>query len=71
MRDLFGALDWVGVDKPTADRAGDLARIYRRSHHTLDVTDYVIAATAEELAAPLWTRNTKHFPMFPALAAPY
>jgi predicted nucleic acid-binding protein len=35
------------------------------------VVDYVIAATAESLHLPLWTRNVRHFPMLKGLKAPY
>lgn len=68
---LLDSLDWVEVDVDLADTAGALARRYVRSHPGIDVVDYVIAATAMRLDADLWTRNTKHFPMFPDLVAPY
>jgi len=48
-----------------------LARTYLRSHPDIEVVDYVIAATVEELAAELWTRNAKHFPMFADLPRLY
>jgi predicted nucleic acid-binding protein len=54
-----------------AERAGMLANRYLRSHPGVDPVDYVIAATAQHLGAELWTRNLKHFPMFPGLSAPY
>ena len=47
------------------------ARRYVQSHPGIGVVDYVIAATAMRLDADLWTRNTKHFPMFADLVAPY
>lgn len=68
---LLASLDWVDVDQELADRAGWLANRYLRSHPRVDPVDYVIAATATQLRAQLWTRNIKHFPMFPALASPY
>jgi len=53
-------------------KAGErLANQYLRSHPDVDSVDYVIAATAQHLGAELWTRNLKHFPMFPGLSAPY
>lgn len=70
-RALFGELQWIEVDDEIADRAGDLARSFRQTHPGVEIVDYVVAATAQLLAAELWTRNTKHFPMFPELAAPY
>jgi predicted nucleic acid-binding protein len=71
VRATFAALDWLGVTEEIADRAGSLARAYQRSHGSIDVVDYVIAATAHEYEADLWTRNLRHFPMIKGLVAPY
>jgi predicted nucleic acid-binding protein len=70
-RRLLDSLDLIGVDDAVAERAGMLANRYLRSHPGVDPVDYVIAATAQHLDAELWTRNLKHFPMFPGLSAPY
>lgn len=70
-RMLLDALDWVAVSDVLAERAGDLAARYLRSHPGVDPVDFIIAATTEEMGATLWTRNVKHFPMFPELVAPY
>jgi predicted nucleic acid-binding protein len=70
-RALLDEVDWVPVDDEIAETAGRLARRYRDSHPGVEVVDYVIAATAQELAATLWTTNVKHFPMFRELAPPY
>ena len=70
-RQLLDRLDWIEVDDALAESAGRLANRYLRSHPGVDPVDYVIAATAERLGARLWTRNAKHFPMFPDLNAPY
>ena len=70
-RRLLASLDWVEVDDGLAERAGDLASRYLRSHPGIDPVDYVIAATVQRLDARLWTRNVRHFPMFPGLASPY
>jgi predicted nucleic acid-binding protein len=64
---LFSALHMESVSDAIAARAGALLRKYRRSHSGIDVVDYVIAATAEELGAELVTLNVRHFPMFEAL----
>ena len=71
VRATFSALDWLPVTEQVADRAGRLARTHRRSHGSIDVVDYVIAATAQQHEADLWTRNIRHFPMFKGLTAPY
>lgn len=70
-RRLLDALDWLPVDEETAERAGLLANRYLRSHPGVDPVDFIIAATADGLDAALWSRNVKHFPMFPDLTAPY
>lgn len=71
LRRLFDALEMQPVTDVVAEHAGALARQYRASHVGIDVVDYVIAATTLELGATLWTRNLKHFPMFPDLERPY
>ncbi len=70
-RRLLDSLDWIDVDKDLAERAGALANRFLRLHPGIDPVDYVIAATVERLDARLWTRNVRHFPMFPRLEAPY
>jgi len=68
---LFALITWIPVDKSVARRAGELGRHWRKSHPGIDLADLAIAATAEEIGAPLATRNLKHFPMFEGLRAPY
>jgi predicted nucleic acid-binding protein len=70
-RRLFDALDWIPVDDDIAERAGLLANRYLPSHPGVDPVDHIIAATVELHDAVLWTRNVKHFPMFPDLEPPY
>jgi len=70
-RALLSVIDWIRVSEEIADAAGALAREYRRSHSGIDIADYVIAATVTACGAELWTRNVRHFPMFPGLSAPY
>lgn len=70
-RRVFDGLEWVAVDDAIAERAGALASQFLRSHRQIELADYVIAATAQVLGAELWTRNVRHFPMFPGLAPPY
>lgn len=70
-RRLLDVLDWVPVDDTIAERAGRLANRFVRSHPGVDPVDHIIAATTEALGAALWTRNLRHFPMFPDLTAPY
>lgn len=70
-RRLLDALDWIPVDDDIAERAGRLANLYLASHPGVDPVDHIIAATVELHDAALWTRNIKHFPMFPDLEPPY
>jgi predicted nucleic acid-binding protein len=70
-RRLLDSLDLVDVVDAVAERAGMLASTYLRSHPGVDPVDYLIAATTQHLGADLWTRNLKHFPMFPGLSSPY
>lgn len=64
---LFTALRMEPVSDAIATRAGAMLRRYRQSHGGIDLVDYVIAATAEELGASLVTLNVRHFPMLGGL----
>jgi predicted nucleic acid-binding protein len=70
-RVLLSTLTWHSVDRAVSERAAELARSWRASHSGIDLADYLIAASALEADAELFTRNVKHFPMFAGLASPY
>jgi predicted nucleic acid-binding protein len=70
-RALLESLQWLDVDVEVADRAGELARRYRRSHSGVELSDYLVAAGTELLGASLLTQNVRHFPMFPDLQPAY
>ena len=70
-RQLLGLFRWLDVTAALADRAGELARMYLQSHRTIDTVDYLIAASALELAAELKTTNVRHFPMLASLRPAY
>jgi predicted nucleic acid-binding protein len=59
---LFSALVCVPVDAETGRRAGVYLRTYHKSH-AVELGDALIAATAVQQNALLWTRNQKHYPM--------
>lgn len=59
---LFEALVCVSADSAIGRRAGDYLRLYRKSH-SVELADALIAASAVENQAILWTRNRKHYPM--------
>ncbi len=64
---MFSAIELLPVTDAIATRAGEHLRKYRRSHTGIDVVDYLIAATAEQVGADLATLNVRHFPMVPRL----
>ncbi|MGQ0848837.1 MAG: type II toxin-antitoxin system VapC family toxin [Actinomycetota bacterium] len=68
---IFGALTLVDVSDLIARRAASHLRRFRRSHASIDLVDYVVAATAELHDAALATLNIKHFPMFSGLRPPW
>jgi len=68
---LLAQLRWQDVDLAIADRAGELARRYLKSHPGVDTIDYLIAATALATNASLKTQNVRHFPMFKGLEPAY
>jgi hypothetical protein len=59
---FFDALSCLTVDAETGKLAGDLTRRFGKSH-SLEIPDALIAATAIQHDASLWTRNRKHYPM--------
>ena len=67
---LIGTFDIVGVEIGSYRRAGEYLQHFQASH-ALDVSDALIAATAEQHGLKLATLNVKHFPMFPKLKPPY
>ena len=68
---FFEVLEWIPVTEPVARAAAAFARDYRGSHSGIDAAEYLIAATAALLEAPLLTTNLRHFPMLDGLTAPY
>lgn len=50
------------MDEPLARVAGAYLNQFGRTHR-VDLGDAVVAATARTLAAPLVTRNRRHYPM--------
>lgn len=65
------AIEWVPITETVTRAAAHFARSFRRSHSGIDTADYLIAATASLLDAPLLTANLRHFPMLEGLERPY
>ncbi|MFT4263278.1 MAG: type II toxin-antitoxin system VapC family toxin [Nocardioides sp.] len=63
--------EWITVSEDIAELAGEWNHRFLRSHTSIGLGDYLVAATAQTLGAKLWTHNVKHFPMFPDLERPY
>lgn len=64
IRQLLDSLTSLEVSPEVANRAGEWARQFRKSHEGISSIDYIVAATAELHGADLLTRNVKHFPMY-------
>lgn len=59
---FFRPLICIPTDYEIGKLAGELLRKFARSH-SLEIPDALIAATAIQQRAALWTRNRKHYPM--------
>lgn len=59
---LLQSLHCIPITSATGELAGHFLRTYAKSHH-LQISDALIAASAVQTGAHLWTRNRKHYPM--------
>ena len=59
---LLAALRKIPLSEEIAEAAGNMLRIYRRSHG-IELGDALIASSALQIGATLITRNLKHYPM--------
>jgi predicted nucleic acid-binding protein len=59
---FFAPLTCVAIDQKIGQLAGEYLRQYGKSHN-LKIADALIAASAAQNQATLWTRNRKHYPM--------
>jgi hypothetical protein len=55
-------LTCIDLDQKIGRLAGEYLRRYSKSH-SLKIADALIAASAVQNQAALWTRNRKHYPM--------
>ncbi len=67
VRRFLSSLAPFPITMREAWQAAEYRRRYRRSHGSIELTDYLIAATAFTEGLPLATLNIRHFPMFPDL----
>jgi len=59
---FFAPLTCIDLDQKIGRLAGEYLRRYSKSH-SLKIADALIAASAVQNQAALWTRNRKHYPM--------
>jgi hypothetical protein len=59
---LFAPLVCLPIDALIGHRAGQYLLRYTKSHN-VEIGDALIAASAVQSNAALWTRNRKHYPM--------
>lgn len=59
---FFAPLTCVVIDQKIGQLAGEYLRQFSKSHN-LKIADALIAASAVQNQAALWTRNRKHYPM--------
>jgi predicted nucleic acid-binding protein len=59
---FFAPLTCVDLDEKIGQLAGEYLRQYSKSYN-VKIADALIAASAAQNQAALWTRNRKHYPM--------
>jgi predicted nucleic acid-binding protein len=59
---FFAPLACITIDQKIGQLAGEYLRQFSKSHH-LKIADALIAASAAQNQAALWTRNRNHYPM--------
>jgi len=59
---FFSCLTCIPIEYNIGQLAGQILRQFSKSHN-LKIGDALIAATAVQSQAALWTRNRKHYPM--------
>lgn len=60
---FFSLLTPLTLDTHTAQLAGEFANQCRKAYNKISLEDYLLAATAVDEKAMLWTNNRKHYPM--------
>jgi predicted nucleic acid-binding protein len=60
---FFALCSEVDISTETGRLAGEYANRYSKSHSSISLEDYLIAAATKLSDCALWTLNTKHYPM--------
>jgi predicted nucleic acid-binding protein len=71
VRRLLSSMRTFPLTDRIAWRAAQFMRAHRRSHSSIGLGDYLIAATVDVEGLDLATLNVRHFPMLPGLQAPF
>jgi predicted nucleic acid-binding protein len=61
---IVGSAVCLDITCETGRIAGELANKYSKSHSSITLDDFIIAASAKQHNCKFWTLNKKHFPMF-------
>lgn len=70
MNDLLSIFEIMPLDRQIAQLAGEIKNSFGNTHG-IGLADAMIAATAKEASATLYTLNAKHFRMFDFTQKPY
>ncbi len=60
---FFSLLTPLTLDIETGQLAGEYANKYSKAYNRISLEDYLLAATAMQEKAWIWTDNQKHYPM--------
>lgn len=60
---IVGSAVCLDITCETGRMAGEFANKYSKSHSSITLDDFVIAASAKQHNCKFWTLNKKHFPM--------
>lgn len=60
---FFSLLTPLTLDIEAGQLAGEYANKYRKAYNRISLEDYLLAATAMQEKAWIWTDNQKHYPM--------
>jgi predicted nucleic acid-binding protein len=60
---LFSLCKRISIDSETGQHAGHYAHRYRKAFQGVSLEDYLLASSARQNRCPLWTCNSKHYPM--------
>ena len=60
---VLSKMNCLSINKDTGRIAVEYANRFSKSHSSITLDDFLIAASAKQHNCKLWTLNKKHFPM--------